>query len=363
MKNDISELSYKKLRSSDGNLPMAYALPKIHKEGTPFRIIISSLDSPLYSLASFLHEVISKNIDSLFSKIENSVQLVKKLKGTQVKKNFSLISLDVVSLFTNVPIELAIKSIEKRWNKIKNGISMPKVEFLRALTFVLDSTFFVFNEQYYQQKFGAPMGSPLSPIIADIVMQDLETEALDILGVPLPFYFRYVDDILTAVPIDSIDHVLTVFNSFHERLQFTLENGGDKINFLDLTLIKNKDRLEMDWYHKPTFSGRYLNFLSAHPLSQKRGQTGRKLNTRINEHRNSINWKTNTQSVITNHRLEVNHEFDWENIQILDKERNLSKRLISEKAHILMQKNGLNLRSDTDGLHHTYTTMLNELTN
>ncbi|XP_018376444.1 PREDICTED: uncharacterized protein LOC108769756, partial [Trachymyrmex cornetzi] len=148
---------------------------------------------------------------------------------------------------------------------------MPKVEFLRALTFVLDSTFFVFNEQYYQQKFGAPMGSPLSPIIADIVMQDLETEALDILGVPLPFYFRYVDDILTAVPIDSIDHVLTVFNSFHERLQFTLENGVDKINFLDLTLIKNKDRLEMDWYHKPTFSGRYLNFLSAHPLSQKRG--------------------------------------------------------------------------------------------
>jgi hypothetical protein len=136
---------------------------------------------------------------------------------------------------------------------------------------VLNSTFFSFNNSYYKQKFGTPMGSPLSPIIADLVMQDLESRALKKIGVELPFYFRYVDDIVMAVPNNLIEFTLLTFNSFHPRLQFTIEIGGDTINFLDNTIIKRNNVLEFDWYHKPTFSGRYLNFLSAHPLSQKRG--------------------------------------------------------------------------------------------
>jgi len=35
--------------------------------------------------------------------------------------------------------------------------------------------------------------------------------------------------------------------------------------------MKNKNKLEFNWYHKPTFSGRYLNYFSQHPLFQKRG--------------------------------------------------------------------------------------------
>jgi len=48
------------------------------------------------------------------------------------------------------------------------------------------------------------MGSPLSPIIADLVMQDFESEALSLLPFSLPIYFRYVDDILIATPFDKI---------------------------------------------------------------------------------------------------------------------------------------------------------------
>ena len=66
-----------------------------------------------------------------------------------------------------------------------------------------------------------------SPIIADLILQDLETEVLDILRIILSFYIRYVDDIMTA-PIELIEHILIVFNSFHTRFQFILENerGG-----------------------------------------------------------------------------------------------------------------------------------------
>jgi len=48
--------------------------------------------------------------------------------------------------------------------------------------------------------------------------------------------------------------------------------GGDKLNFLDVILIRNYDTIELDWYHKPTFPGRYLNFLFHHSISQKEGQ-------------------------------------------------------------------------------------------
>ncbi|KYN16751.1 hypothetical protein ALC57_10948, partial [Trachymyrmex cornetzi] len=54
-------------------------------------------------------------------------------------------------------------------------------------------------------------------------------------------------------------------------IQFTMEVDDDRLNFLDVTLIINNNKIEFDWYHKLTFSGRYLNFLSHHPISQKRG--------------------------------------------------------------------------------------------
>jgi len=42
------------------------------------------------------------------------------------------------------------------------------------------------------------MGSPLSPVIADIVMQDLEKRVLETFNFDIPFYFRYVDDLVMA---------------------------------------------------------------------------------------------------------------------------------------------------------------------
>lgn len=84
------------------------------------------------------------------------------------------------------------------------------------------------------------------------------------------------------------------------------------------------------------------------------GQTKRQLKTRIAERKQHINRRTTTPSVITEHRRNYSHDFDWENVKILDNERFYSKRLISEMAHITLQKNGINLQTDTEFLHHAY---------
>ncbi|XP_070169418.1 uncharacterized protein [Polyergus mexicanus] len=113
------------------------------------------------------------------------------------------------------------------------------------------------NEVNQDIAFDTPMGSPLSPIIADLILQDLKRGAIESLPFDLPFYVRYVDDIALAAPSSMFRDVLRKFNSLHSRLQFTMKKGvGNKLDFFDVTIIINNGLMEFDWFHKPTFAGR-----------------------------------------------------------------------------------------------------------
>jgi len=103
---------------------------------------------------------------------------------------------------------------------IQVNTAIPKDEFINAVKLIINSTFFQFNNTIYKKIFGTSIGSPLSPIVADIVLQDLEIKALECLSFRIPIYYKYVDDILFVA---HFNHILKTFNSFHERLQFTLE--------------------------------------------------------------------------------------------------------------------------------------------
>jgi len=78
------------------------------------------------------------------SHLNNSFDLVQKLKDIQ-DDDYILISLDVVSLFANIPIDLVIESVSKRWQFLDKQCNIPKNEFVGAVRFVLDSTFFQFD--------------------------------------------------------------------------------------------------------------------------------------------------------------------------------------------------------------------------
>ena len=119
-------------------LPRIYALPKVHKPDCPFQIITSSLDSSLYPLAAFLHEIIARSPKPT-NHIKNNLQLIHKLQGTVLDNDIILISLDIVLLFTNIPLDLARKCVAKRWKYLERLMLIPKKEFLNALEFILDS--------------------------------------------------------------------------------------------------------------------------------------------------------------------------------------------------------------------------------
>jgi len=122
---------------------------------------------------------------------------------------------------------------------LRNGDSSPGIsedEFLRAVRLVLNSKFFIFDNQIYKQNFGTPMSSPLSSVIADIVMQDLKSEVLETFDFPILFYYRYADDILMVISPNTISSILEKFNSIHPRIQFIIEIRGNKINFLAILI-------------------------------------------------------------------------------------------------------------------------------
>lgn len=249
-----------------------YGLVKVHKSGFPIRPIVASIDSATYNLSKMYSDILKNVTGKTNRSVLNSTELVKKLRRVRLPENYKLISLDVVSLFTNIPSELVISAIHRKWPKIQKFTTLPKHEFIAGLNLVLDECCFQFDGTFYKQIFGSPMGSPASPVFADIILEILEEEVIKKLGFKLPFYYRYVDDILTAVPADKILETRLAFCNYNPNIQFTVEEEDNNqcISFLEVLCIRVDRSIKTDWFHKTTWSGRYLNFLSNLPITYKR---------------------------------------------------------------------------------------------
>ena len=131
---------------------------------------------------------------------------------------------------------------------------------------------FPFNNEIYQECDGVAMGSPLEPVIAGILMVELQKSLIPNLMKHMSPWKRYVDNTIAVIKLSSIEHVLSILNSFHQNIEFTyeLEQNG-KINFLDVTLIRTNDTLQITIYRKSTHNGVYLHWNSFAPRTRKCG--------------------------------------------------------------------------------------------
>jgi len=109
---------------------------KFIKKNHPYRIIVSSINTALYTLASFLQKIISTSLTYDDKYVSNSFDLYKVLSGKKIGNTNILLSLDVISLFTNFPQDLAIKGISNRWATIEKNTNIPMDKFILALQFI-----------------------------------------------------------------------------------------------------------------------------------------------------------------------------------------------------------------------------------
>lgn len=275
----ISRYDKLKLTSHAATAPRLYGLPKIHKPDMPLRPISSSIEVPCYSLSKHIGHIL-KNIILEKYNIKNSLELKEKFKNISLDDDEILISLDVVSLFTNIPIHLAINNIMAQWNILKNHTTIPRAQFLKILQFCLnDNNYFIYGDTYYNQTYGMPMGNPLSPTIADIVLDTLleqVTADLKREDVNIKLISKYVDDLFAIIKRKDEEHILKTFNNYHNKLKFTIEKEEDNsIPYLDMRIFRENNTIVTDWYSKTIASGRLINYHSTQPKSQK-------INTAIN---------------------------------------------------------------------------------
>ena len=197
-----------RLRSSAGSTPLLYGLPKIHKPEVPLRPIASFYTSPTYQLSKHLVHLLSPLVGNTSSHIKNSKDFAAFISDQTIPEDKILVSFDVTSLFTNVPVNLACSVAQSRLENdptLHDRTSLSSTEILRLLHFCLNATYLCFQGTFYKQTFGTAMGSPVSVTVADLVMEDVE-RALSSFHTP-PQYFGSGMSMIRVLP--SVKTTLT----------------------------------------------------------------------------------------------------------------------------------------------------------
>lgn len=243
-----------------------YGLPKIHKEGIPLRPITSAINSPGKRLATKLVEVLTPIFKNEHIHVMNSAICKERLAEVTLNPGERLVSFDVVSMFTSIPIELAIRLLGRKREIIVEKTGIPFDVMVKMLEFVLiECAVFTYKSTLFHQKKGLPMGSPISPLIANIIMSDLIKTQQPKFTMQPSFMYVYVDDTLAAIHTSYLNEALKILNEYNDNIQFTMEieeNGA--INFLDMTVYRRENKIITNWYKKSYASDRLLNYFSAH---------------------------------------------------------------------------------------------------
>ncbi|XP_062538225.1 uncharacterized protein LOC134206513 [Armigeres subalbatus] len=301
----IDDKTARSLKTYSAVCPKIYGQPKAHKTGLPLRPVVPNMTAPSYNLAKFVASILKQSIESPYN-IKDSFSFCEFINGTQLPPNHMLVSLDVTALFTSIPKHLVIENVRQKWNDIKQHTNINQSLFVEIIEFCIDSSYFVYEGQYYKQKFGTAMGNPLSPIAADLVMETLLNTVLENMGFRLPFIRKYVDDLVTAIPLEKLKQLLDAFNSYDIHIQFTHElEMNNRLPYLDMLLIRQQNqRVTTEWYSKPIASGRFLDFYSIHPMSMKLN-VAKNFICRVNKLSTSLS-DTEKHKIIDDH-LKLNH--------------------------------------------------------
>ena len=164
----------KQFNSYMPRLAYFYGLPKIHKPDIPLRPIISNINCITYKLAKWISKILSPLVGNIFpSHVKNSIDFVDKIRGCNLD-NRNMMSFDIVSLFTNVPIQTLLPWLREHIVSISFSLPIRLDSFFDLIRLCLSCTHFTFNGEFFVQNNGLSMGSPLSPVLSNVFMELFE---------------------------------------------------------------------------------------------------------------------------------------------------------------------------------------------
>ncbi|KFD58240.1 hypothetical protein M514_01003 [Trichuris suis] len=248
------------------------------QHGTLYDVrLLRTLASGLFSLFNPQHHagtwlLLKEHHPRRESAVTNCTTFVEQILLFEISSNDILVSYDVEDLFASVPIPYTLNVLQELLytdHTLPWRTKLSPFQIVQLVSFcMLEGNFFHFQGCFYRQKGGAPMGSPLSPVLAEVFTERLEDKAFSETDQNiLPRLFkRYVDDIFVTTESGKEDTFLNFLNGlFPNTISFTTEKAvSGELPFLDSLVIRASERLKTSLYRKPTHSDRYLHFSSHH---------------------------------------------------------------------------------------------------
>lgn len=260
-----SNINFKKLASFR-------ILAKLHKEAKfGVRPLVNCANTTLSIISKFLDFTLKPFINTHFSYIKDSQNLMQKLDNFKCDSNTSLFSADFESLYTNIPLDEAIEIISDFISNVPNT-EFSGYGFNKLLELVLKNNFFYFKfnklQKFYLAFFlqisGVSMGTSCGPSVANSYLQFFEIKYKNVLERNL--YFRFIDDLLF-----SDKYLLDNFKNIFPKLNLTI-SSGKTVQFLDLNVSIGQDyKFNLDLFIKKTNTFAYLDSRSNHTLQVFRG--------------------------------------------------------------------------------------------
>ena len=182
---------------------------------------------------------------------------------------------DVKAPFTSVPVDPSILIIKQKFAQdpaLPQRTSMSIQQIVTLLEFCLKNTYFLFQGKFYEQVQGAAMGSPISPLIANLFMEEFEVKALSSCPHPLSLWLRFVDDIFVISKAEYSQPLLQHISNQDPHIQFTVEEPSQQgtLPFLDtLVTIESNNTFITLVYRKPIHTDQYLHWDSNHFITAK----------------------------------------------------------------------------------------------
>ncbi|CAH8837311.1 unnamed protein product [Trichobilharzia szidati] len=105
-----------------------------------------------------------------------------KLNDIQLDNDETMVSFDITSLYTNIPVNMALEAVKKELTvdpELNHRTKLSIEEIILGIQLCLTYTIFKFQGKIYRQTEDVAMGSPKSPIVADIFMDSWENMALN----------------------------------------------------------------------------------------------------------------------------------------------------------------------------------------
>ena len=276
--------------------PSLYGLPKIHSPLMPFRPILSGNGHPTENSSILIDYILQPISTSHPLYLKDTTDLLNILSPHSFPKGSLLFTLDVVGMYTNIPISEALTAVNEAINTNKELLIRGKTCYhpkaiMTLVDIVLNKNFFKFNNTFYHQKHGIAMGTPCACTVADLFICHFMIKAFKSCPFLPLIYKQYRDDgfgVWTHGP-EELHKFVDTLNNLHPTIKFTMTTNPT-VDYLDVTLTIGIDqKIQSQTYYKKTATFDYLHPDSNHPKHCKENIT---ISQNIRHIRNCTQYST-----------------------------------------------------------------------